>query len=108
MACCFSPEQAQRVKRKLAEWLKPRGLTFNEDKTRIVHLAEGFNFLGFNIRRYPNGKLLIKPSRAAVKRVRERLTAEARSLRGSNATAIIARLTPVVRGWSAYYRSVVS
>jgi RNA-directed DNA polymerase len=72
------------------------------------HLTEGFDFLGFNVRRYRNGKLLIKPSPAAVKRLRERLTTEMRALRGSNAAAVIAALTPVIRGWAAYYRGVVS
>ena len=47
-----------------------RGLAFNEDKTRIVHLDDGVDFLGFNVRRY-RGKLLIKPSKAAVKRIRD-------------------------------------
>jgi RNA-directed DNA polymerase len=89
-------------------WLAPRGLVFNEDKTRIVHLAEGFDFLGFNVRRYRDGKLLIKPSTAAVRRLRERLSDEMRSLRGSNATAVIARLNPIARGWAAYYRGVVA
>ena len=42
----------------------------------IVHLSEGFDFLGFNVRRYPNRKLLIKPSQAAIRRVRERLASE--------------------------------
>ena len=46
-------EQAEQVKARLADWLTPRGLAFNEDKTRIVHLTEGFDFLGFNVRRYP-------------------------------------------------------
>jgi RNA-directed DNA polymerase len=108
VACCYSRQQAEQVKARLAEWLVPRGLVFNEDKTRIVHLEEGFDFLGFNIRRYPSGKLLIKPSAAAVNRVRERLAAETRSLRGSNAAAVIARLNPIIRGWAAYYRGVVS
>jgi hypothetical protein len=44
--------KAERVKAKLAAWLAPRGLMFNEAKTRIVHLTEGFDFLGFNLRRY--------------------------------------------------------
>jgi len=73
-----------------------------------VHLTEGFDFLGFNVRRYRNGKLLIKPSPAAVKRLRKRLAAEMRSLRGSNAAAVIAALNPIIRGWAAYYRGVVS
>ena len=105
---CHSQQQAGQVKARLAEWLAPRGLAFNEDKTRIVHLSEGFDFLGFNVRRYPNRKLLIKPSQAAIRRVRERLTSELRTLRGGNAMAVIARLNPIIRGWAAYYRGVVS
>jgi len=104
---CRSQQQAGQVKARLTEWLAPRGLTFNEDKTKIVHLSEGFDFLGFNIRRY-NRKLLIKPSKAAVGRLRERLAAEMRILRGGNAMAVIATLNPVIRGWAAYYRGVVS
>jgi RNA-directed DNA polymerase len=78
---CRSQEQAQQIKARLAEWLAPRGLAFNEDKTKIVHLSQGFDFLGFNVRRY-GCKLLIKPSKAAIKRVGERLAAEMRTLRG--------------------------
>ena len=104
---CHSQEQAEQVKARLAEWLAPRGLAFNEDKTKIVHLDEGFDFLGFNVRRY-HRKLLIKPSKAAIKRLRERLAAETRKLRGLNAVAVITTLSPVIRGWAAYYRTVVS
>ncbi|WP_398871119.1 group II intron reverse transcriptase/maturase [Streptomyces mirabilis] len=107
VALCHSREQAEQVKARLAEWLRPRGLVFNEDKTRIVHLEEGCDFLGFTIRRY-HGKLLIKPSREAVRRIRNRLRAEVRSLRGANAAAVLQRLNPIIRGWSAYYRSVVA
>jgi len=108
VVCAFSKEHAEQVKARLAEWLAPRGLVFNEDKTKIVHLTEGFDFLGFNVRRYRNGKLLIKPSPAAVERLRKRLAAEMRALRGSNAAAVIAALNPIIRGWAAYYRGVVS
>jgi RNA-directed DNA polymerase len=104
---CHSQEQAEQVEARLAEWLAPRGLAFNGDKTKIVHLDDGFDFLGFNVRRYRR-KLLIKPSKAAVKRLRERLAAETRRLRGLNAVAVITALSPVIRGWAAYYRTVVS
>jgi RNA-directed DNA polymerase len=107
VALCTSREQAEQVKARLAAWLTPRGLAFNEDKTRIVRLDDGFDFLGFTVRRY-SGKLLIKPSKAAVRRLRERLAAETRALRGANALAVIQRLNPIIRGWSAYYRTVVS
>lgn len=83
VACCYSQEQAEQVKARLAAWLAPRGLVFNEDKTRIVHLVDGFDFLGFNVRRYQGGKLLIKPSKAAVRRLRERLAVEMRGLRAA-------------------------
>ena len=101
--CCQSRQQAEQIKARLAEWLQPRGLAINEDKTRIVHLSEGFDFLGFNIRRY-GAKLLIKPSTAAIRRLRKRLATEMRRLRGSNAGAVLARLNPIIRGWAAYYR----
>src|SRR6266568_2936821 len=77
-------------------------------KTQIVDASQGFDFLSFSVRRYSNGKLLIRPSKKAVKRIRQRLAAEMRRLRGSNAAAVIARLAPITRGWAAYYRSVVS
>jgi RNA-directed DNA polymerase len=104
---CHTRQEAEQVKARLAAWLVPRGLAFNEDKTRIVTLDQGFDFLGCTIRRY-HGKLLIKPSKAAVRRIRERLRTELRSLRGANAQAVIARLNPIIRGWAAYYRTAVS
>jgi RNA-directed DNA polymerase len=107
VALCHSKAQAEQVKASLAEWLAPRGLVFNEDKTRIVNLDDGFDFLGFNVRRQ-SGKLLIRPSKAALRRHRQRLRAEMLSLRGANAAMVLQRLVPIVRGWAAYYRSVVS
>jgi Retron-type reverse transcriptase len=109
VVCCHTRQQAEQVKARLARWLEPRGLAFNEAKTRIVRLDdEGFDFLGFNLRRYRNGKLLIKPSVKAVKEFRGRLAREFRALRGANGMAVLAKITPIVRGWVAYYRTVVS
>jgi len=107
IALCDTREQAEQVKTRLTPWLASRGLAFNEDKTRVVHLDEGFDFLGFNVRRY-GAKLLIKPSAGAVKRIRKRLSDEMLALRGANASAVIRTLNPIVRGWSAYYRGAVS
>ena len=107
VALCRTREEAIQVKARLAAWLTPRGLAFNEDKTRVVDLDEGYDFLGFNVRRY-HGLLLIKPSKTALRRIRKRLRTEVRALRGSNAAAVIARLNPIIRGWAAYYRTVVA
>src|SRR6266487_6552222 len=81
LAFCHTRQEAEQVKARLAGWLAPRGLVFNETKTRITHLDDGVDFLGFNARRY-RGKLLIKPSKAAIKRIRARLSAEMKALRG--------------------------
>jgi RNA-directed DNA polymerase len=52
--------------------------------------------------------VLIKPSKPAVTRLRERLAAEVRALRGADQAAVIKTLNPIIRGWAAYYRTVVS
>src|SRR5450755_1851126 len=98
VVCCHSRQQAEQVRARLAEWLKPRGLAFSEAKTRIVSLSEGFDFLAFNIRRYPNGKLLTKPSATATKRFRSRLAKEFRALRGTSVAAVLAKIVPITRG----------
>jgi RNA-directed DNA polymerase len=104
---CHSRQEAFEVKARLADWLASRGLSFNEDKTRVVTLNEGFDFLGFNVRRYGT-KPLIKPSKAAQRRIRERLRTELRSMRGTNAPTVIKKLNPIIRGWAVYYRTQVS
>ena len=100
-------QEAFEVKARLVDWLAPRGLAFNEDKTRVVSLDEGFDFLGFNVRRYGT-KSLIKPSKTAQRRIRNRLREEMHSLRGTNAPTVIKKLNPIIRGWAAYYRTQVS
>ncbi|WNI20450.1 group II intron maturase-specific domain-containing protein [Streptomyces sp. ITFR-16] len=84
------------------------GLAFNEDKTRVVHLSEGFDFLGFNIQRMRNGKVIIRPSRDAVKRLIRTLKERIRSMDGWETIALIGKLNPIIRGWATYYRGVVS
>jgi RNA-directed DNA polymerase len=108
LAFCHSREHAEQVKQQLAEWLRPRGLAFNEAKTQIVHVNQGCDFLGFNVRRYHDRLPLIKPSDDAVRRIRLRLRTEMRSLLGSNAGSVMRKLTPIIRGWAAYYRIGVS
>ncbi|MGK5544302.1 group II intron reverse transcriptase/maturase [Streptomyces sp. URMC 127] len=104
---CTSKDEAETVKSRLGDWLEPRGLRFNEEKTRILHLSEGFDFLGFNVRRHGDS-LIITPSKDAVKRIRYRLRSEMQALLGQSITVALRRLSPIVRGWSAYYRTVVS
>ena len=64
-------------------------------------------FSGSTSAAYRN-KPLIRPSEAAIRRIRERLRAELRALQGYNAGAVIRRLNPIIRGWAAYHRTQVS
>ncbi len=107
VALCHTRQEAEQVKARLATWLAPRGLSFNEEKTRVVHLDDGFDFLGFTIRRY-HGKLITKPSKTAIKRVKRRVAAEFRALRGGNAATILVKITPITRGWASYYRGAAA
>jgi RNA-directed DNA polymerase len=92
-----------------------RGLALSEEKTRIVHLTEEFDFLGFNIRHYPapqtsrtGWKLLIKPSKESVQEVREKIKKLWDKAQGSNAQAVLSKLNPIIRGWANYFRTAVA
>ena len=91
----------------LVDFLAERGLTLSPEKTKVTHITEGFDFLGWNVRKY-NGKLLIKPSKANTK---AHLT-KAREIIKTNKTIkqveLIRTLNPVLRGWANYHRHMVA
>ncbi len=107
---CESKEDAEMVVDLLKEWLALRGLALAEEKTRIVHLTEGFDFLGFNVRHYKDTsaksgyKLLITPSKESEKRIKETLRKEWIRLRGTTIQAVLRALNPIIRGWAHYHR----
>lgn len=112
---CTTKTEAERALGQLTPWLAERGLSLSSEKTRIVSIQGGFDFLGFTIRQYAapftkkrGAVLWIKPSREAVARLRARLRTDWRSLRGHPVQEVTARLNPVIRGWATYYRSQVS
>jgi RNA-directed DNA polymerase len=75
---CKTQDDAHCCLKLLSQWLEQRGLRLSEEKTRIVHLTEGFDFLGFNCRHYKTPQtrtgwtLLITPSRKSQQQLRER------------------------------------
>ena len=112
---CESEQDARAARRQAQKRLLERGLLLSEEKTRIAHLSEGFDFLGFNVRHYPapntsrsGYKLLIKPSKESVSNIKERMRHEWKGLNGHSAMEVLKRLNPIVRGWANYFRIGVS
>jgi RNA-directed DNA polymerase len=104
-----SKELLEREIKPLAEqFLQERGLELSPTKTVITHVEKGFDFLGQNVRRYPNGKLLIKPSKKSVKTFLNGVRRTIQAARGSTAADLIRELNPKIRGWVNYHRHVVS
>jgi RNA-directed DNA polymerase len=96
------------VKPLVEQFLQKRGLELSPTKTVITHVEKGFDFLGQNVRRYPNGKLLIKPSKKNVKTFLGGIRRTIKAALGMSAADLIDELNPKIRGWANYHRHVVS
>ena len=93
----------ERIKPVIVAFLQERGLTLSEEKTRITHIEEGFDFLGQNLRKRGQ-KLLITPSRKAIAGIREKARQCIRRCRGLTTEVLIRTLNPILRGWANYHR----
>lgn len=100
-------EDIEAIKPIIQDWLKHRGLELNSDKTKIVHIEQGFNYLGFNVRQY-KGKCLITPEKQKVKDLLQRVRGWLKSHSSHKPEAVINYLNPILRGWANYYRHAVS
>lgn len=89
-------------------FLSERGLELSMEKTRITHISDGFDFLGFNIRKYSNGKLLIKPSKDSLKKFSEKVAGIIDANKTSKQETLIRQLNHVIMGWANYYKSCVA
>lgn len=91
----------------IEDFLRQRGLTLSEEKTKIVHIEDGFDFLGWNVRKY-DGKLLIKPAKKNVQAFMRHVRSTIRETRTATQAKVIARLNPIIRGWANYHRNQVA
>ena len=105
-----------RTKEKLESEVMPlvekflckRGLFLSKKKTKITCITEGFDFLGQNIRKYKDDKLIIKPSAKSYKKVLKKIRGELKKYKTATQQAVIRRLNPIIRGWTNYHRHVCS
>ncbi len=100
-------EIAKEVKELIMDFLKDRGLELSDEKTLITHIDDGFDFLGWNFRKY-NGKLLVKPSKKSIDKVTEKISNTINKGKTWKQEELIDALNPIITGWSNYHRSVVS
>jgi RNA-directed DNA polymerase len=96
------------VKPLVEQFLKERGLELSHEKTRITHIEDGFDFLGQTIRRYPCGKVLLKPSRRSVKTFLAKVRGTIDNSGSMTAGEMIWRLNQQIKGWTMYHRHAAS
>ena len=96
-----------KVMPAVSGFLRERGLELSQEKTKITHVDEGFDFLGHNVRKY-KGKLLIKPSKANIKVFLNNIRKLIKSYKTVKTEDLIRLLNPKIRGWVNYFRHVVS
>lgn len=84
-----------------------RGLTLSEEKTAIVSISQGFDFLGFNVRKYGR-KLLIKAAKSSIKSFLDVIRKEMKAGIALSTAALIHLLNRKLSGWVNDYRHVVA
>ena len=102
-----SPEQLEEIKLLTESFLAERGLQLSPEKTKLTNIADGFDFLGQNVRRY-DGKLIIKPAQKNIKAYLAKVRATIKSNPTLAAGKLIQELNPIIRGWANYHRHVCS
>jgi len=100
-------EIAEEVKELIKDFLTDKGLELSDEKTKITHIEKGFDFLGWNFRKY-KGTLLIKPSKKSIQKVTEKISNTIKEGKAWTQNGLIVTLNPIITGWSNYHQGVVS
>lgn len=93
------------IKAMLKEFLKQRGLLLSEEKTKRTSIHDGFDFLGWNFRKY-DGKLIVKPSDKSICKVRKTISKIIKDNKTNTQESLIYQINQVTRGWAEYHHSV--
>ncbi len=99
---------AYEVRPLVAHFLSERGLELSHEKTTIVPLKRGFDFLGQTTRHYVGGKVLTKPSRRSVRTFLRKIKETIEQSHGHTTGVLIQRLNQQIKGWTMYHRWAVS
>ncbi|WP_323837963.1 group II intron reverse transcriptase/maturase [Photorhabdus africana] len=99
------PETLEIAKRLIRDFLAERGLELSEQKTKITHISDGFDFLGWTFRKFKNKWQMI-PSQKNQKRFYARIREVVMAHRGSSQESLIIELIPILKGWGMYHKHV--
>jgi len=105
---------AEALREEVAAVLAPLGLRLSLEKTRVVHIDEGFDFLGQNIRsqrKRGTSKYYVytKPSKKAIQAIKDKVSVKTyRSTRNQDLDKLITSLNRMLAGWANYHRHGVS
>lgn len=100
-------EHLEAIIPTISDWLAQRGLKLHPDKTKIVHVDDGFDFLGFTIRRF-KGHCIIKPQKRKTLDFLQNIRHWLKKHPGMSQEELIRQLNSKIRGWGNFYRHVVS
>lgn len=84
-------------------WLRERGLTLNKEKTKVTHIREGFNFLGFNIRQHKGSTFCFPEKEKILAKLRE-IRAWLKKNQNTTPENVIGYLNPIIRGVGNFYK----
>jgi RNA-directed DNA polymerase len=94
-------ETLKEIKEEIINFLKERGLELNNEKTKIVKINEGFDYLGFNLKKKSN-RLIIQPSEKSIESLKTKIKETIRPQKSIE--LIIMELNPILRGWIEHKR----
>lgn len=97
-------ETLEEIKLMIEDFLLERGLTLSKEKTVITHIDEGFDFLGWNFRKF-KGKLIIKPSHKSMCKITRKISSIIKDNQTAKQEDLIRKLNEVIIGWADYHHS---
>jgi RNA-directed DNA polymerase len=115
---CRTRAEAERALVRAAKILDRLGVTLNREKTRIVHITHGFEFLGYKIQR-GKGKFKLTrdrikstlnrqnlyaiPAQKSVDRFKDQIRTWTKRHTPLRMGELINTINPIIRGWGNYY-----
>jgi RNA-directed DNA polymerase len=115
---CKSRAEAEAALEAATRVLEKLGVEINRQKTRIVHVRHGFEFLGFKIKRgqglrlpsqkvssgVRSGGLYAYPTEKSIQHFREQIRRSTRRKAPVSTQEVVRQITPIIRGWGNYYK----